>query len=138
MRIVRSRAREIPPVLSRNRSLAPDPPPYPPPQGGRGITAPPVRTAQQKRASFRTRSGALCRPFHLASSRALRQYDLPPVVVRLVLNRGERDVSHHGERLFRNRDLVVTNARRVSNQFKKDLENCAKCFVDGANMSYNI
>ena len=36
LRIMRPRTSEIPPVLSRNRSLAPDPPPYPPPQRGEG------------------------------------------------------------------------------------------------------
>ena len=32
MKIIWPRANEIPPALSRNQSLAPDPPPYPPPQ----------------------------------------------------------------------------------------------------------
>ena len=33
---------------------------------------------------------------------------------------------------------MVTNARRLSNQFKKDLGKCENYFVDGANIHYNI
>ena len=66
MKITWPRESEIPPVLSRNHSLAQTPHPTLPHKGGRGMTAPPARTTQQKLTSFRTRCGAAPRAFHHA------------------------------------------------------------------------
>ena len=77
LRIMRPRTSEIPPVLSRNRSLAQTRHPTLPHKGGRGITAPPARTAQQKLTSFRVRSGAAPPDFSTGQGRRSRRLQSP-------------------------------------------------------------